>query len=207
MKNFIIGVVDYGAGNCTSVRSTLSKLGYRTRLLSRAEDFDQVQIIVLPGVGAFPAAMQKLHELNFVMLIKQWAQSGKPIIGICLGMQLLADASYEHIYTSGLGLIPGEVIQLSQPKWHIGWNSLEVNSKPFEFIKNSMGTDFYFNHSYEFKAPDEYILAITRVERPIVAMVKRDNILGMQFHPEKSQTSGKLIFQSALKELICLESA
>ena len=201
MKNETIGIVDYGSGNCASVRMSLVKLGYRTRLVSKADDFKHINFLILPGVGAFSTAMASLHALDLVTLIRKWAFEGKPIIGICLGMQLLSEASYEHSLTRGLELIPGKVTQLDQPKWHIGWNSLESYGEKASFMKDAYGDSFYFNHSFEFKAPDQYVVSITRLQRPIVAIVRRDNIYGIQFHPEKSQLSGLNILKSVLKEL------
>lgn len=198
----IVGIVDYDAGNFASVRSTLIKIGYRTRLINTSKDFDGTDLLFLPGVGAFPHAMSALYKLDIVQGIKNWAYAGKPVIGICLGMQMLAEASHEHSYTLGLGLIPGEVTKLNEPEWHIGWNNLEAHNESQGFLNDSMGESFYFNHSYEFKAPDEYILALTRLERPIVAAVRRDNILGIQFHPEKSQEAGIKILTNSLKELL-----
>lgn len=198
----IVGIVDYDAGNFASVRSTLLKIGYRTRLIKSPRDLDGIDLLFLPGVGAFSHSMAALHKLNLVQEIKSFSFKGKPIIGICLGMQMLAEASYEHGYTLGLGLIPGEVTKLNEPEWHIGWNNLESHKENQCFLKDSMGESFYFNHSYEFKAPDEYILAITRLERPIVAAVKRRNIVGIQFHPEKSQEAGIKLLTDSIKELL-----
>ncbi len=204
MRRSIIGIIDYGAGNCASVRSALSKLGYRTRLVNSQADFNGIDAIVLPGVGAFSTAMTALHDLQLVTLIRSWAYDGRPILGICLGMQMLAEASYEHTYTAGLELIPGKVVQLDNPKWHIGWNSLEShdNESNNHFLLDYIGSSFYFNHSFEFQAPSEYIVSITRMERPIVAIVRRDNICGIQFHPEKSQISGMKILKNTIKELL-----
>lgn len=197
----VIGIVDYGAGNCASVRSTLTSIGYRTRLVNHIDDFADIDLIVLPGVGAFSKAMNSLHKLGLVSVIKRWAIEGRPIIGICLGMQLLSEASYEHQYTRGLELIPGEVVQLSEPGWHIGWNYLEEKNGS-NFISDSIGSSFYFNHSFEFKSPQEYVVSIARLSREITAIVKRDNIIGIQFHPEKSQLAGRRILKKSLEALL-----
>ena len=197
----IIGIVDYGAGNCASVRSTLTSIGYRTRLVNTIEDFSDIDLIILPGVGAFSTAMTSLHSMGLVLAIKRWANEGKPIIGICLGMQLLSEASYEHQYTRGLELIPGEVVKLTEPNWHIGWNYLEEKNG-CDFISDSIGSSFYFNHSFEFQSPQEYVISIARLSKSITAIVKRDNIMGIQFHPEKSQLAGRRILQKSMEALL-----
>ncbi len=202
MKPETIGIIDYGAGNCASVRMSLIKLGYRTKLVSKEGDFKDINILILPGVGAFSKAMKSLHELNLVSLIRSWAFEGKPIIGICLGMQLLSEMSYEHELTPGLKLIPGTVTQLENPKWHIGWNSIESYGDNSKFLNDFIGEDYYFNHSYEFIVPDEYVISITRFKKPIAAIIRRDNIYGIQFHPEKSQVSGLNILRCILGELL-----
>jgi glutamine amidotransferase len=193
--------VDYGAGNCTSVRNTITKLGYRSRFISSPEDFLDITVLLIPGVGAFPSAMKALHELNLVDPIRDFAHQGRPVIGVCLGMQMLADASYEQGYTAGLELIPGEVKPLSDPDWHIGWNTLETVQKD-DIAASSDGLSFYFNHSYEFDAPAEYVAGVARIGRPVVSIVRKRNICGFQFHPEKSQVAGMELMDRAIKELI-----
>jgi len=201
VSQVIVGLVDYGAGNCNSVRNTVSKLGYRSRLISNPEDFDDIGILLIPGVGAFSSAMKALSELELIEPIRKFAHQGRPVIGICLGMQLLADISYELGITRGLELIPGEVKAVSEPKWHIGWNALEV-IKQDSIASESNGDSFYFNHSYEFMAPQEYIIGVARLGRPVVAMVRNKNICGFQFHPEKSQVAGMHLLGRAIEELI-----
>ena len=201
MKKLIIGILDYGAGNCNSVRNIVFTLGYRSRLISRPEDFVGIDLLLIPGVGAFPLAMKALNELGLITPIRESAHRGLPIIGICLGMQLLADASHELGITQGLELIPGEIKPIVEPKWHIGWNSLEV-VQPDTISLLSDGDSFYFNHSYEFILPKEYIVGLSRVTRPVVAIVRKRNIVGFQFHPEKSQIAGMRLIDRAIKELV-----
>lgn len=199
MRKIIIGILDYGAGNCASVKSAINKLGFRTRLVKIHDDFKEINLLLIPGVGAFPSAMAAINKLNLVDSINDYARSGKPIIGVCLGMQLLADCSYELGFTRGLGLIPGVVEPLKQIDWHIGWNNLEIISDVSTFGSLN-GSCYYFNHSFEFNAANEYIVGIVRNNFPVVAMVKKDNICGLQFHPEKSQNDGLQL----LNELIIL---
>ncbi len=201
MKKAIIGILDYGAGNTTSVRSTINTLGFRSCLVRKTEDFKRLSLLLIPGVGAFPSAMTQLDQLNIVEDIKGFAQQGKGIIGVCLGMQLLADVSYEQGYTTGLGLIPGEVKPILKPQWHIGWNTLEI-PHPHEFLSKSEGDSFYFNHSYEFKTATDYIAGITRLNDSVVTIVNKHNIYGFQFHPEKSQIDGLKLMNSTIKGLL-----
>ena len=202
MKTALIGIVDYGAGNHNSVKGAIKALGYRSRLVKTEEDLSHLDLLILPGVGAFSTAMAEIRAMGLDILIRQWAYAGKPLLGICLGMQMLAEASYEHGLTRGLELIPGEVKPIENPGWHIGWNRLEVTPSAHDFLKASYGKDFYFNHSYEFHAPQQYVCATARLSRPIVAVVKRDNVCGMQFHPEKSQDAGKEVLQLAIEDLV-----
>ncbi len=201
MNKVIVGILDYGAGNTASVRSVISKLNYRSRLIKKKEDLSQVDLLVIPGVGAFPSAMSSLKELSLIEPIREFVHSGKGVVGVCLGMQLLADISYENGSTAGLGLIPGEVKPLVQPAWHIGWNTLEVASKDGP-VSLSDGESFYFNHAYEFKVPEKYIVAISRLDREVTSVVQKNNVYGFQFHPEKSQRAGMKLIKNTMEALL-----
>lgn len=197
MSYVTVGIVDYGMGNHASVIHSLRKLGFRVRVSAETEVLDSTDILVLPGVGAFPAAMQALHQRQLVGYLQQQARLMRPIIGICLGMQLLATASHEFQYTAGLDLIPGEVVALTGAKWHIGWNTLECVN-PDSLLQASDGQAFYFNHSYCYQGPSEYQVGLTRHPEPVASVIRRGNVVGIQFHPEKSQGAGR----SLLKNLI-----
>lgn len=199
MSKPIIGLVDYGAGNTASVKRLISKLGYRSRLINKPEDFEVITTLFVPGVGAFPSAMKALTEINLVKPILDFAKSGKPIVGVCLGMQLLAESSEELGITKGLGLIPGKVKALSGMEWHIGWNTLDCVAE-CSISSKSNGESFYYNHSYEFQAPKEYIVGVAGGEKPIISIVRKDNVYGMQFHPEISQISGFKLMRRILEE-------
>jgi imidazole glycerol phosphate synthase glutamine amidotransferase subunit len=158
-------------------------------------------VLVLPGVGAFPAAMAALHQHGLAGYLCDLARQGKPFIGLCLGMQLLADESQEHGTTAGLGLIPGTVRPLSGMDWHIGWNSLEIIQQD-ALLSPSDGQSFYFNHSYVFDAPEPYRAGVSRVQgNNFTVAVRRGNVIGLQFHPEKSQVAGKQLLSDLVKGL------
>src|SRR3954468_1864680 len=125
MSNITIGIIDYGMGNHASVAHSLRELGFRIRTSKDVAELDLVDALVLPGVGAFPTAMRTLHERGLVTYLQEQARLQRPIVGICLGMELLASASHEHEYTVGLDLIPGEIVAFPDRGWHIGWNTLE----------------------------------------------------------------------------------
>ncbi len=201
MNRKTVAVVDYGVGNHTSVLRTFQALGHRCRVTSDREILASADVLVLPGVGAFPAAMSALHRDGLASYLCELARQGKPLVGLCLGMQLLADASLEHGTTTGLGLIPGTVRSLPSMDWHIGWNSLEtVQHDPL--IVPSDGESFYFNHSLVFDVPAAYQAAICRArESSFTAAVRSGNVAGLQFHPEKSQASGKQLLSRLVEGL------
>lgn len=146
MRLKTVCVVDYHMGNHASVAHSLRELNYRVRVSNDQAVLDEADVLVLPGVGAFPSGMEALHSLSLVSYLQEQARLQRPIIGFCLGMQLLADVSHEYQCTTGLGLIPGEVVPLVNPPWHIGWNSVEcVLQDPL--FQASDGQVFYFNHS------------------------------------------------------------
>jgi glutamine amidotransferase len=195
-----IGIVDYGVGNHTSVWRALHVLGYRCRLSSEPEVLSATDLLLLPGVGAFPAAMAALHQHELVDYLQGQARSGKPFVGICLGMQLMADTSTEHRVTAGLGLIPGQVVAIEQARWHIGWNSVEV-LRDDPLLRPSDGQSMYFNHSYVFNPPAEYAIGISRMEQAFAVGVRRGNLVGLQFHPEKSQIAGRELLRNVIEGL------
>lgn len=200
MKRRTIGIVDYGVGNHASVWRTLNGLGYRCRVSADFEVLNETDLLVLPGVGAFGAAMAELHRHKMVGYLRKQSRLGKPIVGLCLGMQLLADASLEHGLTAGLGLIPGQVVPFDQARWHIGWNSVEtVSDDPI--FRSSDGKSMYFNHSYVFEAPVEFQACVARLERPFPVAVRRANMVGLQFHPEKSQGAGRILLSNVIEGL------
>ena len=187
-----VAIVDYGVGNHTSLLRCMRLLGFRARVSHEPEMLDFADVLLLPGVGAFPAAMERLHALDLVNYLQRAAQLERPLVGICLGMQLLADSSTEMGLTPGLGLIPGAVEAIGDPRWHIGWNSLEVTPGN-STLKLSDGEVMYFNHSFTYRGHEEFVAARCRVNEggmPLVAAIVRGSVVGLQFHPEKSQGAG-----------------
>lgn len=197
MKRLRIGIVDYACGNHASVQSALKSLGYSCTISRYPDALGKLDCLVVPGVGAFPHAMAALHKFNLKDFLCGWALEGKPLVGICLGMQLLASQSHEDGVTEGLGIIPGEVVPLREPRWHIGWNSIErLHRDPL--INLDQTSHFYFNHAYMFSGGAEFCLYQSYCGRKLPAIVRRGSVVGLQFHPEKSQHAG----QKLLKQII-----
>jgi imidazole glycerol-phosphate synthase subunit HisH len=197
MSQVMVGVVDYGVGNHASVVHSLRDMGYRVRISADPQVLDASDVLILPGVGAFPTAMQALHEHGLVSYLQQQARDQQPIIGICLGMQLLASFSHEIQYTAGLDIIPGTIVPLEEEKWHIGWNTLESLGAESLF-QASDGESFYFNHSFCYQGPAEYHATVSRHGQSFVSAIRRGNVIGVQFHPEKSQTSGRKLLSNLI---------
>lgn len=194
-RKVTIGIVDYGVGNHTSVRQTLHDLGWRCRISSEPAILDACDLLVLPGVGAFRPAMQALRAHALDAYLVEQAQRNRPLLGICLGMQLLAQASYEDGFEAGLGIVPGEVVSMGPSHWHIGWNTIEqVQVDPL--FQESDGRAFYFNHSYAYHGPIEYQVCRTTAESSFASVIRRGSIVGVQFHPEKSQLAGRTLLRS-----------
>ena len=200
MKRRSVGVVDYGAGNLASIANCLVSLGFKVKISKSAEQLADLDALVLPGVGAFPGAMRALKETSLDNFIVQAANNGKPLVGICLGMQLLATYSDEFGGSNGLDLLPGSVERLQSKRSHIGWNYVESCGEMK--IRLQFCRHFYFNHSFHLKVPDPYVIGVADCEGSVVSAVANDNIMGFQFHPEKSQVAGKLVLKQALEALL-----
>ena len=194
----MIAVIDYGAGNLKSVTKALDHLGYANTIVSRPEELEQADGMILPGVGAFPMCMAALRKSGMDQAILQQAGK-KPLLGICLGMQMLLDSSTEMGGDQGLGLIPGTVekIETNLKLPHIGWNSLRiVNANPLT-AGLSDGDYVYFVHSFCAKVKNPENLALTTdYGTTVTAMIARGNVFGCQFHPEKSGPVGMTILKN-----------
>ncbi|MBP3309068.1 MAG: imidazole glycerol phosphate synthase subunit HisH [Clostridia bacterium] len=192
----MIAIVDYGVGNLFSIASSLKKIGVDAICTGDADTIRACDKILLPGVGAFRDAAAKLAASGLDTVIKEEARSGKPLLGICLGMQLLFDKSYEYGEYAGLGLIPGEVRPIAEviPRDlkipHIGWNALSFKkpSPLFKYIKE--GDFVYFVHSFFGARCEEFVTSVAEYGAPLTASVERGNVFGCQFHPEKSGDVG-----------------
>lgn len=201
MTPISIGVIDYGMGNHASVTHCLRSLGMRVRVSDQPEALADADALLLPGVGAFPAAMQELHQRGLVSYLQDQARAQRPIIGICLGMELLASASWEIERTVGLDLIPGEFVPFEDGGWHIGWNTLEVATAD-PLLQPSDRQAFYFNHSVRFEGPEQSQSALTRHPLPFASIIRRGSVIGMQFHPEKSQQAGRQLLSNLIEGLV-----
>ncbi|QFJ55703.1 imidazole glycerol phosphate synthase subunit HisH [Pseudobutyrivibrio xylanivorans] len=191
----MIAILDYDAGNIKSVEKAFKILGEETVLTRDFGVIEKADHVVLPGVGSFAAAMEHLKKYELDKAIKDYVQSGRPFLGICLGLQLLFDSSEESVGVEGLHLLDGEVVRIPDAPGikvpHIGWNSLDYPNKGRLFDGIDQGSFVYFVHSYYLKASDPAIVtASTEYGCHIHASVEKDNIFACQFHPEKSSTVG-----------------
>jgi glutamine amidotransferase len=198
----MIHIIDYGAGNLFSVQNALNYLQIENKITANPADLADADGIILPGVGAFRDAMTMLNESGFTEAIKLQAAAGKPILGICLGMQMLFEKGYEFGETDGLGLIPGNVVLIDGGGLkipHMGWNDLTVlNDCPLS-ADVADGDYVYYVHSYRADTSDEYISCYTMYNEKIPGLVYRDNVYGAQFHPEKSGQVGMNILKNFAK--------
>lgn len=201
----MIAIIDYGVGNLFSLRSSLASLGIESVVTDDESVIRSADKIILPGVGAFGDASKKLSEKRFDRLLKELAKKGKPIMGICLGMQLLFDESREFGIHKGLGLIKGsvkpiaDVIPSDLKIPHIGWNGLvfpknKEKNEIFKYVNE--GDCVYFVHSFYAADCDESVIATTSYGAPLTAAVASDNVYGCQFHPEKSGNVGLSIIKA-----------
>jgi len=202
----LVAIVDYGMCNLDSVARAVEECGGRPLVTDQKKDLETAGRIILPGVGAFPEAMQNIRKRSLDRILSEQVFEHKiPFLGICLGMQLLAARGLEIAETAGLGWIPGEVKRLEPfgddvriP--HVGWNEVQVVRESPLFKDISPNKDFYFVHSYHLcPQHDQDVLARTSYGRGFVSAVQRENIFGVQFHPEKSQRAGFQILKNFLQ--------
>ncbi|MBQ4088902.1 MAG: imidazole glycerol phosphate synthase subunit HisH [Clostridia bacterium] len=198
----MIAIVDYGVGNLFSLKSSFAAIGAEVTVTADKDVIRAAEKIILPGVGAFGDAAQKLRDTGLDVVLKEEAASGKPLMGICLGMQLLFDKSYEYGEHEGLGLIPGavrpiaDVIPNDLKIPHIGWNPLHLrgNSPIFKYIKED--DCVYFVHSFYAADCESAVIATAEYGAELTAAVARKNVFGCQFHPEKSGKVGLSILKA-----------
>ena len=198
----MIAIIDYGVGNLFSLQSSFAAIGSEAFITSDPAVISSADRLILPGVGAFEDAAKKLRDSGMAEVIKRETAAGKPLMGICLGMQLLLDKSYEYGEHEGLGLIHGsvkpiaDVIDKELKIPHIGWNRLIVKKQSPLFKYLNDGDCVYFVHSYYAADCDESITAVAEYSAELTASVEKDNVFGCQFHPEKSGDVGLKILKA-----------
>lgn len=203
----MVALVDYGVGNLFSLKSSLAAIGVETQVTSNPKTLREADKIILPGVGAFADAAEKLRATGLGTVLREEAKNGKPLLGICLGMQLLFEESTEYGLHKGLGLIPGRVVPIETviPAGlkipHIGWNALQFAGEPHALFRHIQPGDcVYFVHSYYATDCDESVIATAEYGAPLTAAVAKGRVYGCQFHPEKSGRVGLEILRAFCEE-------
>jgi glutamine amidotransferase len=191
----MIAVIDYGMGNLRSVQKGFEQVGHQAVVTSDPSQVANADKVVLPGVGAFEDAMSELDRRSLIDPVLAAIDSGRPFLGICLGLQLLFQRSYENGVHQGLGVLEGDVVRFDLPREysvpHMGWNQLIIRRRPPVLEGIPDGCHFYFVHSYFVVPKDSEVIAVeTEYHEPFCSMIWRENVLATQFHPEKSQTDG-----------------
>ena len=200
----MVAVIDYDAGNIRSVEKAVVALGGEVRITRREDEILSADHIILPGVGSFGGAMEKLHEYGLVDVIKEAVQKEIPFLGICLGLQLLFESSEESEGVKGLGILPGRIVRLPEEAGlkipHVGWNSLQFPNPGRLFAGIAEEAYVYFVHSFYLQAEDPGIVtAVTEYGTRIHASVEKGNVFACQFHPEKSSEVGLHILRNFLR--------
>ncbi|MBV5277934.1 MAG: imidazole glycerol phosphate synthase subunit HisH [Campylobacteraceae bacterium] len=202
----MIGLIDYNMGNLRSVVNAFEKLGVPIQVVKNADELEKFDKIILPGVGAFKDAMECLEKEGMHEAIKAFATSGKPLLGICLGMQLLFESSVEFGNSKGLGLIEGEIIKFDTSRFktrlkvpHMGWNELFVQKESPLFKGMSEAFYLYFVHSFHAVCDDKYVIGKTMYGYEFASAVQKENVFGFQPHPEKSHTNGLAILKNFME--------
>ena len=198
----MVGIIDYGVGNLFSLKSSLSVLGFNAEIVDSESKIAKCDRLILPGVGAFGDAAKALRESTLDKTVIKAANEGIPLLGICLGMQLLFEKGLEFGVHEGLGLIPGQVVPIkpligNNKIPHIGWNQLYLSENKGDIYKYTPENEFvYFVHSYHAECPEKFITARTEYGAMLTASVQNGNVIGAQYHPEKSGDAGLLILKS-----------
>ncbi|WP_054743101.1 imidazole glycerol phosphate synthase subunit HisH [Cellulosilyticum ruminicola] len=202
-----IAIIDYGMGNLKSVQKAFTALGFDADITNNREDIKNAHKVVLPGVGAFRDAINQLNETGMTQAIQEAVKSGKPFLGICLGMQLLFDKSYEYGEYEGLKILPGEIIKFKEEDMrlsngemlkvpHMGWNTLEFTKKEPLFAGLKDESSVYFVHSYYLQTTADIVSSYTNYGTRIAVSAQKDNVFATQFHPEKSGDVGLQILRN-----------
>ena len=202
-----IAIIDYGMGNLKSVKKAFAAIGFEAEITADPERVLKADKVVLPGVGAFRDAIEELHRTGLAQATREVVQRGTPVLGICLGMQLLFEKSYEYGEHAGLGLLPGRIIKMTTEEMkdekgeslkipHMGWNNLELIKKTPLFTGLEQGSSVYFVHSYYLETEEDVVSAYTTYGKRIAVAAQRDNLFATQFHPEKSGSIGLSILKN-----------
>tara|TARA_B100002051_G_C16736469_1_gene641535 strand:- start:1830 stop:2429 length:600 start_codon:yes stop_codon:yes gene_type:complete len=198
----MLGIIDYGCGNIKSLSNALNAIGQNHTVIDNYKLLKKFNKIIIPGVGSYSNAIKKLKKKYFFDEIKNFANS-KPILGICVGMQILSDAGYEEEFTVGLKLISGIVDKIEKKSKisHVGWNNLNISKKKNLFSGIMQNSDFYFVHSFAFKPTSSKVITstISYNKKTIASSVESGSIFGVQFHPEKSHKNGIKILKNFCK--------
>lgn len=196
----MIAIIDYGMGNLASVGNAFAKLGYETKISQDPDEILRADKVVLPGVGAFGDAIKNIRKLGLDQTLQEIRQRQTPLLGVCLGYQLLFSESYEDGVHQGLDLIKGRVEKLQLPAEykvpHMGWNSIDIKPQSNLFKGIPSGSYFYFVHSYHVIPDDEVMAATTEYGIKIVCAIEQDKIMATQFHPEKSSDIGLRVLKN-----------
>jgi glutamine amidotransferase len=194
----MIAIVDYGMGNKRSVEKALEHVGARPLITADHDELRAADAVIVPGVGAFPEAMRRLRAAGLDAVVSERAEAGVPLLGICLGMQLLFESSTEHEGATGLGLLAGDCTALAAPKLpHIGWNEVEFTRESPLLAGLGGAAAFYHVHSFVCRASDESdVLGRGDYGERFVSVVERGNVMGAQFHPEKSSRDGLALLRN-----------
>ena len=202
-----IAIIDYGMGNLKSVKKAFAALGFKAEITADSEVILKADKVVLPGVGAFRDAIQELNRSGLAEATKEVVHRGTPLLGICLGMQLLFEKSYEYGIYEGLGLLPGEIVKMTPEVMkdergeclkipHMGWNNLELTKREPLFTGLEEGSSVYFVHSYYLETTEDIVSAYTTYGKRIAVAAQKDNLFATQFHPEKSGPVGLHILKN-----------
>ena len=200
-KIFMIAVIDYDAGNIKSLVNAIKKNDIACKVIKEPENIDIFSHFILPGVGSYPNAMEEIKKRSFDSYLKDIVKKNLPTMGICLGMQLFSNYGYEIVKTNGLSLIDGKVesIENLQPKKkiHVGWNNINIKKKNKLFLDINTECEFYFTHSYHYRCDnEENILCSSKFENIFTTGIINNNLIGLQFHPEKSHNQGLKIIKN-----------
>ncbi len=203
MSNRVVSIIDYGMGNLRSVSNSVYEVGYDPLIVSDPEHLKEASHVILPGVGSFKAASDLIFLNGWAAALQSHYESGRPLLGICLGMQLLATWGEEGGGAAGLDFIPGRIRKIASTSLrvpHVGWNTV-AQSQPHPIFKNiKPDRDFYFVHGYFYDVESSGLcLGVTDYGFDFCSVVAKDNVVGVQFHPEKSQRNGLALLEAFLK--------